>query len=241
IWLFTKSDLVTSTITDSCFAMTGLIASDTILVNFHIDTWLSCIPAAVACLCFTWYLTLCFNLGNQRQPDFIAEDALNKPWRPIPAGRIIPRQALHWQIFAIVSLVTLCYTVLGAWQEVICYMLCTFLYNEFGWADKSWWQRTLLNVLGLKLNHAAALRIAAGATLGFKQKVQLTDKTIAWLVVCGLVIASTLQVQDLRDQEGDAEIGRRAIPLIYGDPFTRWSTAVGVFFWSIVCPFYWEL
>ena len=31
---------------------------------------------------------LLFNLNNQYSPESVAEDKINKPWRPIPAGRI---------------------------------------------------------------------------------------------------------------------------------------------------------
>ncbi|KAI2471797.1 hypothetical protein F4781DRAFT_77528 [Annulohypoxylon bovei var. microspora] len=43
-------------------------------------------------LLWSWCNIFLFRLHNQRSPETIAEDKLNKPWRPIPAGRLTPDQ-----------------------------------------------------------------------------------------------------------------------------------------------------
>ena len=40
-----------------------------------------------------WLIILKFCLHNQRHTEFIEEDAINKPWRPIPAKRVTQEQA----------------------------------------------------------------------------------------------------------------------------------------------------
>ena len=49
--------------------------------------------ASYKMLLWSWSNLFLFNLHNQRHPSSISEDALNKPWRPIPAGRITSAQA----------------------------------------------------------------------------------------------------------------------------------------------------
>lgn len=39
-------------------------------------------------LTYTWFNLLAFTIDNQCHPGAVSEDALNKPWRPIPAKRI---------------------------------------------------------------------------------------------------------------------------------------------------------
>jgi 4-hydroxybenzoate polyprenyltransferase len=55
------------------------------------------------------------------------------------------------------------------------------------------------------------------------------------------LVFTTIQVQDLRDQEGDKLIDRQTFPLILGDAPTRSITAVAVMTWSFACPLYWGL
>lgn len=193
-------------------------------------------------LYFTWHLTLCFNLGNQRQPQSVIEDGTNKPWRPIPAGRISPARAQIWQVISIASLLFLCGTKMGAWKETCFYLFCTWLYNEQAWGDTSWWQRSLMNAFGITTNRVATLRVAITAVQWqAPQQLQFSDDGLVWFLMCACIVFTTIQVQDLRDQEGDALIDRRTLPLILGDAPTRGLTAIAVMTWSAVCPLYWEL
>ncbi|KAF4973333.1 hypothetical protein FZEAL_9349 [Fusarium zealandicum] len=241
--LFTKSDLPTSTGINTTFAIAGILAGPATISNADIN--LSQLGRGVlVALYFTWHLTLCFNLGNQRQPQSLIEDGANKPWRPIPAGRISPELTRTWQFVAIASLLGLCYTVLGAWQETAFYLFCTWLYNERAWGDKSWWQRALMNACGITTNRVATLRVAVLAThlqLQASEPFHFTNKGLGWFLICAGIVFTTIQVQDLRDQEGDALIDRQTLPLILGDAPTRWITAVGVWTWSVICPLYWQL
>lgn len=50
-----------------------------------------------------------------------------------------------------------------------------------------------------------------------------------------------MQVQDLKDQEGDQARGRKTIPLALGDKTARWTIAVPVLIWSVTCPTFWSL
>ncbi|KAL2201923.1 hypothetical protein CC79DRAFT_1351820 [Sarocladium strictum] len=223
LWLFTKSDMPTSTGTNTTFALAGILATGYTVHGNPVFHWTDIVKGIFVSFCFTWHLTLCFNLGNQRQPDSITEDGINKPWRPIPAGRISPELTLAWQLVSIISLLGICATLTGSWQE-------------------SWWQRTLINACGITTNRAASLRVAiAVATYGSGYEVRFTDKMLGWLLICAAIVSTTIQVQDLRDQKGDAEIDRSTMPLLIGDMPTRYMTIAAAFFWSVACPLYWDL
>ncbi|KAK7431324.1 hypothetical protein QQZ08_002095 [Neonectria magnoliae] len=240
LWLFTKSDLPTSTGINTTFAVAGILAGPAMISDMDADiNWSHMGKGLLVALYFTWHLTLCFNLGNQRQPQSVIEDGANKPWRPLPAGRITPELTRTWHFIAIATLLTLCYTVLGAWKDTAFYLFCTWLYNEQAWGDKSWWQRALMNACGITTNRVATLRVAMAA--GQSDVFEFTDKSVVWFFITAAIVFTTIQVQDLRDQEGDALIDRQTLPLIIGDAPTRWLTAAGVCVWSVVCPIYWDL
>ncbi|KAF5559821.1 transcription activator amyR [Fusarium napiforme] len=239
--LFTKSDMPTSTGINTTFAIAGILAGPGTISNADIE-WKDMGKGILVALYFTWHLTLCFNLGNQRQPQSVIEDGVNKPWRPIPAGRISPELTHKWQLVSIVTLLALCYTTLGAWQETAFYLFCTWLYNERAWGDKSWWQRALMNACGITTNRVATLRVAVTAIqANSHENFEFTHKGLGWFLMCASLVFTTIQVQDLRDQEGDKLIDRQTFPLILGDAPTRWITAVAVMIWSLVCPLYWGL
>ncbi|KAF5555894.1 sucrose utilization SUC1 [Fusarium mexicanum] len=231
--LFTKSDMPTSTGINTTFAIAGILAGPGTISNADID-WKDMGKGILVALYFTWHLTLCFNLGNQRQPQSVIEDGVNKPWRPIPAGRISPELAHKWQLVSIVTLLALCCTTLGAWQETAFYLFCTWLYNERAWGDKSWWQRALMNACGITTNRVATLRVAVTAIqANSPEDFEFTNKGLGWFLICASLVFTTIQVQDLRDQEGDKLIDRQTFPLILGDAPTRWITAVAVMIWSL--------
>lgn len=53
------------------------------------------------------------------------------------------------------------------------------------------------------------------------------------------VILTTMQVQDLKDQEDDRARDRLTAPLVTGDASTRWTIALPVLSFSIGCPAFW--
>lgn len=53
------------------------------------------------------------------------------------------------------------------------------------------------------------------------------------------VILSTMHVQDLKDQEGDAARGRQTVPLALGNRVARWTLAVPICLWSCLCTQFW--
>lgn len=95
--------------------------------------------------------------------------------------------------------------------------------------------RNLINAAGFMCYSYGATRVAT-------RPYQLNDAMrYRWTPLVGAMVFSTLQMQDMSDQEGDAQKGRGTLPLVWGDGTARWSIAVPVVVWSCVCPAFWQM
>lgn len=182
---------------------------------------------------WNWANLLLFDVANQRLPQSILEDTVNKPWRPLPSKRLTDDEARR-MLLVLVPIVFLLSTYLGGLFESMAMMLLTWMYNDLGGADESYIIRNLINACGFVCYSSGATIIAAG----YGQN-ELNRDAYVWLAVVGAIVFSTLQMQDMADMEGDAARGRRTLPLVHGEKFARWSIALPVAVWSLVCPAFW--
>ena len=126
--------------------------------------------------------------------------------------------------------------ILGGVRQYIALMVLGAWYNNFQGADGSWITRNFINCLGYMSFASGSLEVALGSPLALENR-QLSE----WLLILGLIIFSTVQTQDMEDQEGDKQRGRRTMPLELGDPAARYITAFLILLWSITVPWYWEM
>lgn len=173
-------------------------------------------------------------ISNQRLPSAVREDALNKPWRPLPSQRLTMPGARRLLLVAIVPSVLVVSWALGTWRESLALAVATWMYNDLGGADESYIVRNLLNACGLTLFGIGSTVIAAGGA-------GVTREGYLWLLLMGLVVFVTVHVQDLADVEGDAARGRRTIPLVHGENIARWSAATAILACSFIGPAFWGL
>lgn len=105
---------------------------------------------------WTWLHLLQFCVSNQSLSPH--EDALNKPWRPVPSGRITLRTAaaLRWFLLPLCFLCSIHYDVLSAG---IVFPIGVLLHNELK-LDSHWFTRNALNALGYAVFDAGATTIA---------------------------------------------------------------------------------
>ncbi|RYC65864.1 hypothetical protein CHU98_g276 [Xylaria longipes] len=167
-------------------------------------------------LLWVWAHLLAFNIGNQRRPESIAEDTINKPWRTMPSG-LVPSLAL---------------LVLGHW------------YNDRGGGDVDAFVRNLINALGYVSFATGALEVALNRPLAFQLgalKETQYNKLNSWMLLLFCLVFTTVHTQDMHDQEGDAARGRSSVPLQIGDALARWLVMVFVLFWGVICPYFWKL
>ena len=184
---------------------------------------------------WNWLNVFIFDVANQRLPNSILEDSVNKPWRALPSSRISPSSARRLLLFSIpvVFFMTL---YLGGVEETVLMMVLTWMYNDLEGADENYIVRNLINCAGFMCYSSGATIVAAGYG-----QYTLSSRAYKWIGIVGGIIFSTLQMQDMADVEGDKARGRRTLPIVHGDGIARWSIAIPVITWSIVCPWFWEL
>lgn len=176
-----------------------------------------------------------FDVGNQRLVTSVIEDSVNKPWRPLPSGRLSPVHARRF-LLAILPIIFIITLHLGGMEETVAMMVLTWMYNDLGGADEHYNVRNLINAFGFMCYSSGATRVASG----FGEHT-LTPSSYTWIGIVGAIVFSTLSMQDMADQEGDHARDRGTLPLMHGDGFARWAIAIPVMFWSIVCPAYWRM
>lgn len=232
--LFTVSEHKTIVYPWTVFGIFGALSGSAITTNSTPDLASIAIRAPQTTL-WMWLVILIFTIANQRLEDSILEDSANKPWRPMPTQRLTVPQArtlLLWAIPAVYSATLL----LGAKDQALMGMLLTWMYNDLKGSDEDYVVRNLINALGLTIWGIGATNVACG-TAGHT----LNTTGWHWLLSIGLIIFTTLQIQDFRDQAGDLKKGRRTAPIVWGDSLMRWVTASIIVFWSLASPAWWEL
>ncbi|KAI2620593.1 hypothetical protein GGR54DRAFT_601611 [Hypoxylon sp. NC1633] len=61
------------------------------------------------------------------------------------------------------------------------------------------------------------------------------------MILTVVVVMTTIHAQDFPDVAGDRVRGRKTIPLVYDETWTRAALAVFVIFWSIVSLSFWHV
>ncbi|KAJ7190579.1 UbiA prenyltransferase family-domain-containing protein [Mycena pura] len=218
LWLFTKSDFMTTMIPISLFAMVAAPLSSPRNIP-HLILWL-------------WVHLLHFNTANQTAS---LEDETNKPDRPLPARRITLRAAtaLRW------TLMPACWALSRAYSPETMYASMalsafTALYNEGRGSGAHFVLRYALNGLGF-----AAFEV--GTTLVAKDDKSSLDGA-GWLAIflSASIFATTIFAQDFRDVVGDKQINRDTIPIRFGAR-SRPALFLGVILWSILLALIWEV
>ncbi|XXH05341.1 hypothetical protein Hte_011767 [Hypoxylon texense] len=238
LWGFLESDFVTFAIPNTAFGVFGAIASPVLVQgpsssSTHL-TATQILQRFPLILGFNVANLLIFDLANQRAPQSVAEDRINKPWRPIPRGQVSMDQVRRLMLVCIPVTMALNYT-LGVWQQGTSILVLTWMYNDLRGGDEAFLREILISI-AYGLFNSGSLAVAVGP--GYPS---LSIQGLTWTAVISGVILTTMQVQDLKDQEGDRTRGRRTIALFLGDQVSRVSIAFFVCFWSCVCVKFWAL
>lgn len=229
-WLFTESDFATFVVPDTVFGIFGALAGPLLTKNAAPDL-LVILARVPLVLLYNWANLLIFDLANQRLPEAVEEDAWNKPWRPLPSGRITVPQTRRL-LLASLPVVLVINWSLGVWEETALLFALTWMYNDLKGGEEDFIVRNLIIGFAFGLYNGGALRIACGIN------DCITASGYSWVVLISCVIFTTMQVQDLKDLAGDKARGRRSAPLVLGDAASRWTIAVPVVVWSVVCPLF---
>jgi 4-hydroxybenzoate polyprenyltransferase len=231
IWLITCNDLKSIVLPETAFGIFSALSIS--LTTNDKPKFLEVLSRLPQVILWNWLNVLLFDIANQRLPNSIIEDQVNKAWRPIPSGRLTPKEARHL-LLVVIPVVFVATFFLGGFFETVGMMVLTWMYNDLGGADEFYLVRNSINALGFMCYSSGSTDVAAGAH-------SLTPKAYRWIAMVGAIILSTLSMQDLPDVTGDAVRGRRTSPLVMGDAWSRWEIAVPIFLWSIICPVFWNV
>ncbi|OAX34007.1 hypothetical protein K503DRAFT_747963 [Rhizopogon vinicolor AM-OR11-026] len=164
----------------------------------------------------------------------VEEDIKNKPFRPLPAGRISPRDAtiLRW------SLVPICWisSVLHGGTVLFSSMLLvlfTIIYNELQ-GSRHWISKNLVTAMGFTTFEVGGTLIA-GCNASHMDTVGRLSVAISTAV-----FATTIHAQDFKDETGDRLIGRMTLPVV-SPQVGRASILPLLVMWSIALSFVWRL
>ncbi|KAH7313890.1 UbiA prenyltransferase family [Stachybotrys elegans] len=231
VFLFTKSDYKTILLPQATFAISAAVSGAQLTTTWSEDGGGGLDAVRLAqMLAWIWVNLLVEDIANQRLEDAIAEDQINKPWRPLPAGRLTPEEARDWLMASIVMSVAVS-AAMGALTPTLSLLPMVWMYNDLHGSSSGFLIRNILNGCGLMNFSWGSLHVLAGG--------ELLPRGVAWIAMTGSIVMTTIHAQDLPDQEGDKARGRRTIPLTLGQRAARWSLVVTVLFWSLAAPVFW--
>jgi len=233
-YLITRSDIKTTIYPATIFALSSALSGPLLTTN-STPNLLRIILRLPNIILWTWSNLWIFNLANQRLPNSVLEDSINKPWRAIPSGRLTPTQARHILLISI-PIVCLSTFYLGGREASAALMILTWVYNDLGAGDENFFVRHINNALGFVAFGAGASQVACG----FPHHT-LNQDAYLWLGVIAAVITCTIQFQDMEDQEGDRLRNRKTLPIVCGDKLTRWGNAVVIILFSLLVPAFWRM
>ncbi|KAJ3733193.1 UbiA prenyltransferase family [Lentinula guzmanii] len=156
------------------------------------------IPNLVQGLLWIWLHLLLCNVSNQARSG--AEDAINRPWRPLPSGRLTVPQAigLRWSMVCLCMLWSTAYGTEALFATATL-ITTTILYDELG-MSKTPFGKNVCNIGGYTSFEFGAVKIMG----------KLFHVVLCWN---GAVIFTTIQAQDFPDVQGDAALGRVTLPI----------------------------
>ncbi|KAI1758259.1 UbiA prenyltransferase family [Xylaria castorea] len=178
-WLFTVNDFKTMifpSIAVARFYCLGYLSSQiSVFVLLSLLTYL---------FCWTWANLLAFIVSNQRYQAAIFEDPLNKPWLPIPAGRISSWDA---QILGLlVYLLAILMSEDGGLIQSILLVVFEWAYNHPGASSRELAVSNLLNALGF-----------TSFAFGVLDVTLEHGNVLSWLCLLVAMILTTVHSQDL--------------------------------------------
>jgi len=235
VWLFTFSDLKTIIFPSTAFGILNKLAlSMQNRTTGGSSDYLHILGSIPLVILWTWINLLPFAINNQRQPEGIKEDLLNKPWRSMPSGRISPKAAKNLMLVTYV-LAVIASKILGNLVQCLTLIGLGFWYNNLYGADAGVIVRNLINAAGFICFASGAMQVAVGRN---ESALELLGW---WYGVIACIVFSTVQTQDMYDQRGDALRNRKTMPLVLGDAVARWTIAVPMVFWCWLAPWLWKL
>ncbi|KAF4611171.1 hypothetical protein D9613_007343 [Agrocybe pediades] len=214
LYLFIKVDILTMALPVLLFA-TLTSKNTSILRGLNATLWT-----------FAHLLQYCVSNQTRCSDAQNQDDNLNKPWRPLPSGRISMKnaRALRW------ALLPLCFLLSTRYGLVDLGILMAggmYLNNEWRW-DRHWLTRAVLNAIAYGTWDMGATVLSFGGRSPF-----LAAGTLRTIISNSLIVLTTIHAADFCDEEGDRAEGRKSLPIVT-QGFSRLSITFLLPFWSAV-------
>ena len=236
-WRITSSDFATFVIPNSIFGVGCALAGPPLVSvpNHSIQDVLYRIPAVVL---FNYSNLLVFNLANQRLWEASQEDKVNKPWRPVPSGRMT-RTDIRQAMQIIIPLVLAGnHYLLNVGAETACILTGTWVYNDLKASEDGMFLRNAIVALAFGTYNWTSVKVAIGG--GGSSPAKITSLGYNWVLMNAAVIFTTVHMQDMADVAGDKSRGRHTIPIRLGQSVARWSLAILILVWGPTYALYWD-
>ena len=196
IWEFTESNFNTFVLPNSAFGLFGAVAesllaeepgSASFITGGSRPDLIEILWRAPVIVAFNWYSVLIFDLSNQRSPESVQEDLVNKPWRPIPTGKVTPEQTRKALLVAIPAVIAANYA-LGVWKEGVFILVLTWFYNDLRGCDEVY--RDVILAFAFGFYNSGSLQLAFGGYSGATMSMQ----AYIWTAIISGMILTTMQV-----------------------------------------------
>lgn len=173
-----------------------------------------------------WIIILQFCLQNQCSEGSWKEDAINKPWRPIPSQRITLANAK--KLLTVTQLLAAAFSwYLDVSPPFLVWSALSILYNDLGGSDLNGTVRNMFCGGFFTCSFGGALLIALNGD-------KMSRAAGHWtFLVCWCILMTTIQTQEFRDELGDKQRARRTLVTELGRVRALWTVYVAVTFWSL--------
>jgi hypothetical protein len=190
---------------------------------------------------WVWLHMLHHDIANQSTPSSLAEDALNKPDRPLPSKWISLETArkLRWAVASC----CLAWSAIAYGRDMACLtvmvLILAYVYNDLG-ADAHWFIRDVTNASAFALFEAAACLVSSPVRPIRPTLSPLPNTVALSILLNALLYLTTNFSQDFKDVIGDSHAGRSTLPII-APSVTRVILLPILFGWAAGLSIVWQV
>lgn len=226
IWLFTFTDFKTIVLPSTAFALLNGSGVSHHMANipssnYNLPSPYQILKGTPMVIFWVWTNLLPFTISDQRSPDAIEEDKLNKPWRIMPSQRL-GRISAKYLMLAFYLIAIIASLQFGNLAQCLALVFLGYWYNDPGGADVRCPSRNFINGCGFICFSSRPVEVViSGPTF----QARASESALKLLRCCYFLIAcivfSTVKTQDIHDQRGDSIRNRKTLPLTIGDAQAR--------------------
>lgn len=163
-----------------------------------------------------------FDIANQTTS--VAEDAVNKPYRPLPAGHMSVRGAYWRWGFSWIWMPILAFVLSGKWAAIYLIYWEIWIFFCYVWPKiNNPFMRNIFPAMG----NVCLVRMLNAIVVEY-----IPSSNMSWKLDSAICIWSglTIHIQEFHDVDGDRKSGRRTIPIVLTPKQIMWVRQVTAVF-----------